>query len=177
MISGDQRKGLHAEGAEVRHEHAGAGEDGDLVRVTGKGGVQGAARDVHEGVAHGHAHIGDVGVHQRTAESVIEAQDGEAHERNATEDEPGAVFAPLRVALVHDGAHDRVPQDVHEADDEEHQGGRARIQSEHVRVEEQQPDGDGLVDEVLRHVAGAEADALGPAQLVEAFGFVVCHIV
>ena len=53
-------------------------------------------------------------------------------------------------------------------DDEEHHRSDCRVEPENVGVEEEQPHADGLVDEVLRHVPGAEAYPLEPAQLVEA---------
>lgn len=86
-------------------------------------------------------------------------------------------LAPLRVALVHESADDRIPEHIHQTHDKEHCGRYSGLEAEHVGVEEQQPDAYGLVDEILRHVARAEADALEPGELVEALRFAcrLCH--
>ena len=140
-----------------------------VIGVACKRRVQGAVGDIHQRVAHGHSHVSNIGIEQGATEAVPEAKDGQSDQRNASQDEPGPVFAPLGVALVHQGTHHRVPQHVHQTDDQEHHGGHVRIEAEHVGIVEKEPDTDGLVDQVLGHVSGPETDPLQPAQLVKAF--------
>ncbi len=70
--------------------------------------------------------------------------------------------------LVYEGAHEGVPEHVYQTHDEKHERRGARSEAEHIGIEYQQIHANGLVDEVLRQIAGPKAYALQPVELVEA---------
>ena len=75
--------------------------------------------------------------------------------------------------LVYDRPHHRVPYDVDDTDHEEHHGHDGRVQPVHIIIIKEQPDADSLVDQVLRQVARAEADALPPREPVTSVDYVL----
>ena len=121
-------------------------------------------------IAHRQSHVCDVGIEQRAGESVPEAEQREACQRDAPQQQVGAVFAPAGVVLVDERSHQRIPYHVHDADYEEHDGGHFGREAVDVGVEEQQVHADGLVDQILGQVARAESDSLQPREFVESLG-------
>ena len=133
----DQRERLDDQSCEISHDHAHTGKDGDLIGVARKRRTQCSIRYIDQREAHTQSYIRDIGIEQRSAEPVPEAQHGEGSQRDSTEQQPRAVFAPARVRLIHHRPHHRVPYHVDDTYHKEHHGHHRRIQSKDVVIVEQ----------------------------------------
>ena len=133
----DQRERLDDQSCEISHDHAHTGKDGNLIGVARKRCAQCSVRHIDQCEAHAQSYIRDIGIEQRSAEPVPETQHGEGSQRDSTEQQPRAVFAPAWVRLIHHRPHHRVPYHVDDTYHKEHHGHHRRIQSKDIVIVEQ----------------------------------------
>ena len=68
--------------------------------------------------------------------------------------------------LVDKGSHHGVPDDIDDADHEEHHGHDSRVEPINVVIIKEQPDANGLVNQVLGQFARTKPDPLTPCEFV-----------
>ena len=157
------------EDAELRAEHAKAGEGQALLRVRREGGEDGGDGGVDAGVEHAAEDIGEGSIERSwrggRGAGVKKVRVPKRAKGNAEPEEPRAALAPAAVGLVEDDAPDGGVECVREAGEQKDGACGCGGDAVDVGIELEEVKGDDAEDELAADFGGGVAEAAGEERL------------